>query len=75
MSDNGEIRLEAARDSGRNPEVSAFALAQLLWRDEALKVLIDRGLATGMKSKSRKEIWRRLASELSRSRNWGASDF
>ncbi|MGC2475829.1 MAG: sce7726 family protein [Candidatus Sulfotelmatobacter sp.] len=64
VSDNGEVRLEELRESGRNSEVNPFALAQLLWRDEALQVLIDRDLAVGMRSKSRKEIWQRLASEL-----------
>ena len=58
------IQLEALRESVQNPGVSAFALAQLLWRDEALRALVDRGLAEGLRSKSRREIWHRLASEL-----------
>ena len=61
-SDQGEIRLDAERDPLRNPEVNAFALAQLLWRDEALQALVDRGIAAGMRSKSRRDIWRCLAS-------------
>jgi len=60
----GGIRLEALRNSVQNPGVNPFALAQLLWRDEALQALIDRGLAAGIRSKSRREIWERLASEL-----------
>ena len=64
LDDQGEVRLEPLRDSARNPEVSAFALAQLLWRDEALQALADRGLAAGMRSKTRQSIWRRLAAEL-----------
>jgi hypothetical protein len=64
QNDQGGIRLEPLRDSARNPDVSAFALAQLLWRDEALQALADRGLAAGMRSKTRQSIWRRLASEL-----------
>lgn len=62
--DQGEIRLEPLRDSAPNPEVSAFALAQLLWREEALHALADRGLAAGMRSKTRQQIWCRLALEL-----------
>jgi len=62
--DEGGIRLNALRSSVQNPEVNPFALAQLLWRDEALRALIKRGLAQGVRSKSRKEIWQRLASEL-----------
>jgi hypothetical protein len=64
LDEQGEIQLEPLRDPSRNPEVSAFALAQLLWRDEALQALADRGLAAGMRSKARQEIWRRLASHL-----------
>ena len=60
----GDLRLEVSRASEQNPEISPFAFAQLLWRDEALQALIDRGLATGMRSKTREELWRRLASAL-----------
>jgi hypothetical protein len=62
--DQAEIQLESVRGPARNPAVSASALAQLLWRDEALQALADRGLAAGMRSKTRQQIWRRLASEL-----------
>jgi len=64
IDDETGIRLEPLRDPIRNPGVSPFALAQLLWRDEALQVLVDRGLADGMRSKPRKDIWQRLAEEL-----------
>jgi hypothetical protein len=60
----GEIRLEELRNAARNPGVSAVALAQLLWRNEALQALVDRGLATGIRSRSRRELWSRLVSEL-----------
>jgi hypothetical protein len=58
------VRLAESRKGSQNPNVDPFALAQLLWREEALQVLDDRGLATGMRSKPRQELWRRLASDL-----------
>jgi hypothetical protein len=64
VSDNSEPRLESERNSLRNPAVEPFSLAQLLWREEALEALEGLGLATGMRSKARKELWSRLASEL-----------
>jgi len=59
-----EVRLETIREPRKNPQISAFAQAQLLWRQEALLALQSRGLAAGMKSKPRRELWNRLASEL-----------
>ncbi len=59
-----ELRLETSRESRPNPEVDPFSVAQLLWRDEALQVLVDSGLASGLRSKPRLELWRRLASDL-----------
>ena len=58
------IRLRELRSAFRNPGVDPFALAQLLWREEALEALIASDLASGMRSKSRKEMWSRLAMEL-----------
>jgi hypothetical protein len=56
--------LKESRKPRRNPAVVPFALAQLLWREEALQALEDQGLATGIRSKPREEMWRRLASDL-----------
>jgi hypothetical protein len=60
----GGLRLKSSRKALRNPEVIPFALAQLLWREEALEVLDQCGLANGIRSKPRQELWRRLASDL-----------
>lgn len=60
------VRLKECRESRPNPAVDPYSLAQLLWRDEALQALADRGLAAGMRSKPREELWRKLASQLSR---------
>jgi hypothetical protein len=61
----GEVRLEVSRAHDQNPDISPFAVAQLLWRDEALQELDKLDLANGLRSKPRQELWRRLASELS----------
>jgi len=55
-------RLKCTRTPSRNPAIIPFALAQLLWREEALEALNHRGLANGVRSKPRQELWRRLAS-------------
>ena len=49
----GELRLDTLRKHRPNPAVVPFALAQLLWREEALDVLEEWGLATGLRSKPR----------------------
>jgi hypothetical protein len=64
VQDGDEVRLDISREASQNPGIDPYALAQLLWRDEALQALLDRRLATGMRSKPREELWRRLASEL-----------
>ncbi len=64
VDDGCDLRLEVVREASMNPGVDPYALAQLLWRDEALESLLDRNLASGLKSKPREELWRRLASEL-----------
>ena len=58
------LQLDVLRGAKRNPSVDPFSLAQLLWRDEALQILIDRRLADGLRSKSRREIWNCLATNL-----------
>ena len=59
-----EVRLETSREPSRNLNVDPFKFVQFLWRDEALQALTDRGLAAGIRSKPRDELWHRLASEL-----------
>ncbi len=59
-----EVRFESLREHSKNPAIDPFALVQFLWRDEALQALSENDLATGMRSKPREHLWRRLASEL-----------
>lgn len=64
-SKDGQVTLTLRRESRTNPAVDAFALAQLLWRDEALQLLAERGLDRGMRSKPRRHMWQALAAHLS----------
>lgn len=56
------VRLEETRESRHNPGLVKLALAQFLWRDEALKILDKYGLSSGVRSKSRHHLWAKLAS-------------
>jgi hypothetical protein len=44
--------------------VQPLAVAQLLWRAEALEVLRHRGLHRGLSSATRWRLWERLAEQL-----------
>lgn len=64
VSDENGSRLETLREPRQNQKIDPFSLAQLLWREEALEALESEGLATGIRSKPRKELWQRLASDV-----------
>lgn len=59
------VRLKQIRRARRNPSIQPLAIAQLLWRNEVLHALAQRGLAEGVRSKPRAVLWRRLADSLS----------
>ena len=56
--------LTLVRQGALNDGQDAMAIAQLLWREEALMELRRRGLARGMGNKRRWLIWERLAAEV-----------
>ena len=56
-----EVILETVRGADINTELDPFALAQLLWRSEALEELKSRGLAKGLSKKARYYVWLTLA--------------
>jgi hypothetical protein len=56
--------LTLIRQGTRNDSQDAMAIAQLLWREEALMELRRRGLGRGMGNKRRWLIWERLAMEI-----------
>lgn len=57
---NGTVVLSDARSARDNPEVDLNAVTALLWRNEALALLEEIGAASGLRSKARREIYRRL---------------
>ena len=59
-----EISLHLMRHPRRNPGRDPVALAELLWRDEALQVLESVGKDKGVRSKPRHAIWNRLSTAL-----------
>lgn len=61
---SGDVKILDIRPALDNPEVNPAAVAQLLWRDEALEALDAKGLAEGLKSKPRRVLWQALAANL-----------
>ena len=59
--EHGRVTLETVREPEINPELDPFALAQLLWREEALEELRTRGLSKGLSKKARYYLWQALA--------------
>lgn len=55
------LGLRVVRPARLNPSPDPFAIASLLWRDEAIQALHDLGLARGVRSKPRAFAWQRLA--------------
>ncbi|WP_133159127.1 sce7726 family protein [Arthrobacter glacialis] len=58
------VTLTRRRAPRINRSTDPFALAQLLWREEAMDELRDRGIAAGLSSSSRYFVWERLANSL-----------
>lgn len=61
VAEEDSIILRTVRAGVENPSVDPYSLVQLLWRDEALNLLLEFGLARGVKSKPREAVWQRLA--------------
>ncbi|MFF2885571.1 sce7726 family protein [Paenibacillus sp. NPDC057967] len=57
----GNIILYRERRANKNKMIDPYAIAQLLWRDEAIELLKKRGLHKGLMSKPREYIWKALA--------------
>jgi hypothetical protein len=53
--------LTQVRPAALNTEQDPFAVVQLLWREEALAILRERGLHRGLERKRRWVIWQHLA--------------
>lgn len=57
---NDQLELSVIRPAERNPNVDPHALAQLLWRDEALAILNALGITKGLAGKPRCFLWQKL---------------
>lgn len=62
--DQGQVVLRRDRPATRNPSVVPMSLVQLLWREEALDELEERGLSVGVRSKPRWDVWERLSTQM-----------
>lgn len=58
------VVLREIRPTRRNPGLESRAIVELLWRDEALDLLEQRGLDGGLRSKPRPALWDALADAL-----------
>lgn len=58
------VALRAARRARSNRRVDPFALASLLWRDEALEALDRHGMLNGLRSRPNAVLWKVLAERL-----------
>lgn len=60
----GTVSLYEIREAEKNPQKDSVAMASLLWREEALRLLEEIGQADGIRSKTRQILYERLASVL-----------
>lgn len=56
----GKVTLKSLKKGRKNPSVDAMALVQLLWREEALEILKEKGLHRGYLSKPKRNIYERI---------------
>jgi hypothetical protein len=54
------IRFEKERDPQPNEHVDLRSLIELTWKEEAITILADRGLARGYRNRPRWDIWDRI---------------
>lgn len=59
-----DVELLEIRPSSPNPTIDNLSLANLLWKSEALDILKRSNLARGIRSKTKKVLYERLASSL-----------
>ena len=58
------IRFRSVRSAARNPDVDPFMQAHLLWRDEVVHLLIQRGFSPKDLRRPRKQLYRILSESL-----------
>jgi hypothetical protein len=60
-----QLGLRVVRPAGLNPKPDPYAIACLLWRDEAIHALEEVGRARGIRTKRRQLVWEKLVECLS----------
>lgn len=60
-----EVQAEEVRPALQNVSQYPIAVAQLLWREEAIKLLEDKDAAKGVRSKPREAVYERLCQVVS----------
>lgn len=58
---DGQLTLKYIRKPKRNKNINALALAQLLWKDELLSLLNNKGITKGLSSKNKEFLWDAVA--------------
>lgn len=64
INSDGQVVFNTIREAEFNVDKNAISIAQLLWREEALKILEETGEAAGLYSKTRDIIYKKLTSVL-----------
>lgn len=54
----------SVRRGSKNPSRDPRSLVELLWQDEALKLLEQHAVATGVRGKARHQLWDRICETL-----------
>ena len=62
INTNGVVVFNTIREGEINEGQDGVSVARLLWREEALKILEEMDAASGLRSKSRDLIYRKLSS-------------
>jgi hypothetical protein len=65
VPESDSVELKPLREPTKNERVDPLSVTQLLWRDEALALLEERGLAKGLRSKPRRLLWQAIVDQLS----------
>lgn len=64
MDSDHQVYFFPIREAKQNNCIDPLAVAQLLWREEALEILKEKGLQKGFLSKPRRILWQVLAEKL-----------
>ena len=54
------VQFKTIRRECVNPQIEARSLVELLWRDDAISFLEQRGTARGLRSKPRRMVWDKI---------------